>query len=149
MENNIKNRELSLTRTLNAPLDLVWEVFSNPDHVMQWWGPNGFTNSLELMNFTAGGEWKFVMHGPDGTNYPNRSVFTEIVPMEKIVFEHFNPHIIFNITFTAQGDQTLLNWHMLFDTTDLLELLDASNNVREGLTQNIARLEEYLEARKG
>lgn len=86
MENNIKDRELSLTRTLNAPIDLVWEVFSNPEHVMQWWGPNGFTNSLELMNFTAGGEWKFVMHGPDGTNYPNRSVFTEIVPMEKIAF---------------------------------------------------------------
>ena len=149
MESNTKDRELSISRTLNAPIDLVWEVFANPEHIMQWWGPDGFTNSLNIMDFAAGGEWKFIMHGPDGTDYPNRSVFKEIVPMEKIIFEHFDPNIMFTITFKEQGDQTLLNWHMLFDTADILAMLVKSNNAAEGLKQNIAKLEAYLAARKG
>lgn len=57
MENNTKDRELLITRTLNAPVELVWEVWSKAEHIAQWWGPNGFTNTITKMDFTPGGEW--------------------------------------------------------------------------------------------
>ena len=88
------NRQLRITKTLKAPIDLVWEVWTKPEHISNWWGPKGFTNTIHKMEFKKGGEWKFTMHGPDGTDYTNRSIFREIVPMKKIVFEHFNPHFI-------------------------------------------------------
>src|ERR1700761_3132189 len=105
MESNLKTPVLHISRTLNAPVELVWEVFSNPEHIMQWWGPEGFTNTLEVMDLQPGGDWNFIMYGPNGMNFPNHSVFREIVPLEKIYFEHYNPHIMFTITFEAQGDK--------------------------------------------
>ncbi|MGN6569752.1 MAG: SRPBCC domain-containing protein, partial [Flavipsychrobacter sp.] len=73
------NREIRLTRTLNAPVDLVWEAWTNPEHVANWWGPNGFTNTISKMDMQAGGEWNLVMHGPDGTDYDNKSIFREVI----------------------------------------------------------------------
>src|SRR5436190_19477576 len=70
-KNSTKNRELLLTRLLNAPIELVWEVWTNPEHIAQWWGPNGFTNTITKMDVQPGGEWDLVMHGPDGTDYKN------------------------------------------------------------------------------
>ena len=74
-KNSTKDRELLLTRVLNAPIELVWEVWTNPKHIAQWWGPNGFTNTITTMDMHPGGEWDLVMHGPDGTDYKNKSVF--------------------------------------------------------------------------
>jgi uncharacterized protein YndB with AHSA1/START domain len=147
MESNTKDRELSVSRVLNAPIDLVWEVFATPEHIMQWWGPEGFTNTLDVMDFVPGGEWKFIMHGPNGTDFSNLSVFKEIVVNEQIVFEHFNPHIMFTIGFEKQGDKTLLNWHMLFDTAKEFEAVAKANGAVEGLQQNIVKLEAYLASR--
>jgi uncharacterized protein YndB with AHSA1/START domain len=72
----------------------MWEVWTSPEHIANWWGPDGFTNTIHKMDFHEGGEWKLTMHGPDGTNYPNRSIFKEIIPLKKIVFQHFNPNFI-------------------------------------------------------
>lgn len=96
---NTERRQLSISRTLKAPIELVWEVWTTPEHIAQWWGPNGFTNSIQQMDVREGGEWKLTMHGPDGTNYPNRSIYKEIVLHKKIVFEHFNPHFITTVVF--------------------------------------------------
>ena len=115
---------------------------------MQWWGPKGFTNTPDVMDFKAGGEWNFTIHGPDGTNFANHSVFREILPNEKIAFEHFNPHILFTITFQEQGDKTLLNWHMLFDSAEQFEAVVKAHGADEGLKQNIVKLEAYLEGLK-
>ena len=57
----------------------------DPKHVVQWWGPNGFTTTIQEMDFRRGGVWTLVMHGPDGTDYPNYSTFQEIVYPERIV----------------------------------------------------------------
>ena len=86
----VKNfdREIFLTRDFAAPRELVWEAMTNPKHVVNWWGPRGFTTTIEKMDFRVGGIWKHVMHGPDGANYPNEKVFKEIVKPEKIVFSH-------------------------------------------------------------
>ncbi|MEZ4811293.1 MAG: SRPBCC family protein [Allomuricauda sp.] len=138
------NRELSISRILKAPIELVWEVWSNPDHIAQWWGPDGFTNSIKVMDFRDGGEWKFTMHGPDGTNYPNRSIFKEIVPYKKIVFEHFNPHFITTVVFEDRGDETLMSWNVVLDSAEILQALIKSHKADEGLKQNVEKLEKYL-----
>src|SRR5580658_456105 len=89
-KNDTSDRELRIWRVLDAPVELVWEVWTNPEHIAQWWGPNGFTNTIELMEVKPEGEWKLVMHGPDGTDYKNRSVFREVVPLKRIVYEHIS-----------------------------------------------------------
>lgn len=62
----------------------MWEAWTIPEQIAVWWGPNGFTNTIHIMDFKVDGEWKLTMHGPDGQNYANRSVFREIIPFEKL-----------------------------------------------------------------
>ncbi|MFD2098809.1 SRPBCC family protein [Flagellimonas iocasae] len=143
-----ENRQLSITRTLNAPIDLVWEVWSKPEHIAQWWGPSGFTNTIDKMDFKNGGEWNFMMHGPDGKNYPNRSVFTEIVPMKKIVYEHYNPHFTATILFEAMEEKTTINWTVVFDTQEMLQTVIKAHNADKGLEQNLEKLALYLAKQK-
>lgn len=72
MENkksSTQDREIILSRKLNAPIELVWEVWTKPEHIANWWGPDGFTNTINIMDVVNGGEWNLVMHGPDGTDY--------------------------------------------------------------------------------
>src|SRR5688572_27857058 len=100
VENSIADPELRLTRLLNAPVELVWEVFTDPEHIKQWWGPNDFTNTITKMEIEPGGEWDLVMHGPDGTDYKNKSVFKEIVKHKKIVYDHVSrPRFLTTIEF--------------------------------------------------
>ena len=87
-EHDIADRELVLSRLLNAPRTLVFDTWSDPAHVSQWWGPVGFTTTTHEMAFKVGGRWRFTMHGPDGTDYPNIIVYTEIVRPERICYDH-------------------------------------------------------------
>ena len=144
MESNTKDRELVITRTLNAPADLVWEVFTKPEHIANWWGPNGFTNTIYTMDVKPGGLWELVMHGPDGTDYKNKSVYKEIVPLKKIVFDHFNPDFTTTIQFEDLGEQTYIYWHMLFNTAEEFIQVVKTFKADEGLKQNIERLNAYL-----
>src|SRR6478736_4449749 len=110
---NVKNspattdRELRISRLLSAHKELVWEVFTNPDHIAKWWGPNGFTNTIQRMQVEPGGEWELVMHGPDGTDYQNKSIFREVVKPDRIVYEHITgPKFLATIEFTTEGKGT-------------------------------------------
>jgi uncharacterized protein YndB with AHSA1/START domain len=145
MENNTKDRELLITRTLNSPVELVWEVFTKPEHVVNWWGPNGFTNTINTMDVRPGGLWDLVMHGPDGTDYKNKSIFKEIVVNKKIVFNHFNPDFTTTIEFEEQGEQTHLRWHMLFNSVEEFIQVVKTFKADEGLKQNIEKLIVYLQ----
>jgi uncharacterized protein YndB with AHSA1/START domain len=144
MESNTKDREISITRTLNAPVELVWETFTNPEHIAQWWGPNGFTNTITKMDLRPGGEWLFVMHGPDGTDYKNNSIFKEIIPHKRIVFDHIAPNFTTTIEFEAQGDATLLKWYMLFESAELFIQLVKTFKADEGLKQNVEKWQAYV-----
>ncbi len=138
-------RELRLSRTFNAPISLVWEVFTTPDHIKNWWGPNGFTNTIHKMDVRPGGEWEFIMHGPDGKDYPNSNVFTEVVKHERIVFDHVSaPHHITTITFTASGGETTIEWHMIFDSKEEFEQVVKTYKADEGLVQNLEKLKVYM-----
>jgi uncharacterized protein YndB with AHSA1/START domain len=148
MENqksNTKDRELIISRKLNAPVDLVWEVWTKPEHIANWWGPNGFTNTITQMDMRPDGEWDLVMHGPDGTDYKNKSIFKEIIPFKKIVYEHVSaPKFITTIDFEEQGEQTLINWHMLFESAEQFMQVVKTFKADEGLKQNIEKLIVYL-----
>ncbi|WP_183575774.1 SRPBCC domain-containing protein [Mucilaginibacter sp. X5P1] len=139
-----ENREMHIARTFKAPIELMWEVWTNPEHIINWWGPNGFTSTIHTMDVKEGGEWTLTMHGSDGTDYANRSIFKEIIPFKKIVFEHFNPHFIATILFEAKGEETQMDWSMLFDTAEMRETIIKVHKADDGQKQNVERLEKYL-----
>jgi uncharacterized protein YndB with AHSA1/START domain len=108
---NNPNAAVSAERVLSANPRKVFAALEQPDQLAQWWGPKGFTNTFEQFEFKPGGRWVFVMHGPNGANYPNESVFREIQPDTKIVIEHVvKPWYKLTVTLTALGDQTHLAW---------------------------------------
>lgn len=140
------DRELRISRLLNAPRELVWKVFTEPDHIKNWWGPNGFTNTIFTMEVKEGGLWDFIMHGPDGTDYRNRSQYVEVVKPERLVFRHISgPNFTATITMQAQGNKTMLSWHMLFDSKEEFEAVVKAHGADEGLKQNIEKLDVYLQ----
>ena len=81
-------REITVTRVISASRETVFEMWTNPKHIAQWWGPRGFTNTIEEMDVRPGGVWRFVMHGPDGVDYPNKIVYREVVRPERLVYSH-------------------------------------------------------------
>ena len=82
------DREVVFRRLLDAPRELVWKVWSDPEHLHHWFGPAGFTLTTLEFAFVRDGVWRFIMHGPDGTDYPNLVVFREIVPPSRLVYEN-------------------------------------------------------------
>jgi uncharacterized protein YndB with AHSA1/START domain len=141
---NIKDRELRISQPFKAPIDLMWKVWTDPSHIVHWWGPKGFTSTINKMDFHEGGEWKLTLHGPDGTSYPNRSIFNEIIPQKKIVFEHFNPHFFTIVLFEKIDNETQVEWTLLFDTIEMREIVVKAHKADEGQKQNIERLEKYI-----
>jgi PhnB protein len=141
------DRELIITRVLNAPIELVWEVWTNADHIKNWWGPNGFSNTISKMELKPGGEWNLVMHGPDGKDYKNKSVFKKIMKHKKIVYEHISgPKFTATIEFKSEKNKTHLKWHMLFETKEEFIQTVKTFKADEGLKQNISKLEAYISA---
>lgn len=141
------DRELIITRLLDAPRELVWEVFTRPQHIKQWWGPNGFTNTIDKMEVRPEGIWEFVMHGPDGTDYKNKSIYKEVVKYERIVFEHVSgPKFITTLSFEDRGDKTFLKWHMLFGSKEEFIQVVKTFKADEGLKQNVEKLNAYVQA---
>jgi uncharacterized protein YndB with AHSA1/START domain len=141
-------REQSTSLLLDAPVEVVWEVWTKSEHIKHWWGPDGFTNTIEKMQVETGGEWTFIMHGPDGTNYPNRTIFREVAKYKKIVHEHFEPNFIAIITFESRGDQTILTWYKLYETKELYKLVEKHHKTNKGFKQTVARLKAYLDQNK-
>ena len=148
MENNQINtsdRELRITRVLDAPVALVWEAWTQPEHIAKWWGPDGFTNTITKMDLQAGGDWYLVMHGPDGTDYPNKSIFREVIVHKKIVYEHdSSPKFTATVQFEEMGEQTNISWHMLFETAEEFIRTVKTFKADEGLKQNIEKLNSYV-----
>jgi uncharacterized protein YndB with AHSA1/START domain len=137
--------EIVNRRILAAPREVVFEAFSNPDHLSQWWGPNGFTNTFAEFDFRPGGAWRLVMHGPDGANYENESEFIEIARPEKLVFVHLRPMHRYVMTVTFGGrdpEKTVLTWQMVFDPSP--ENAKLKHFIFDANEQNFDRLEACL-----
>lgn len=140
---NTADREIVSTRVMNAPRELVFKAWTDPKHLAQWWGPKGFTNTFHEFDLRPGGVWRFVMHGPDGTDYQNKSVFVELLKPERIVFNHVSgPQFQVTTTFGEQGGKTKVTFRMLFDT--VAECDKVKSFVPEANEQNFDRLESQL-----
>jgi len=141
----ITENEMSISRLINAPCDLVFEMWTNPEHIKHWWGPTGFTNTIYKMDFKEGGEWDFTMHGPNGMDYRNTNRYVKIVKNEKIILEHTGPPL-FRMTalFKAEGKKTLLSVTSHFESAELLKKVIEEFGAAEGLKQNIDKLEVYV-----
>jgi len=145
-------REIYIARDFNAPQALVWEAMTNPKHVVNWWGPGGFSITIEEMDFRVGGAWRHVMHGPDGVNYPNHSIFQEIVKPERIVFQHGGkreggPGVSFVSTWSFEklaADKTRVSIRMVFPSEPERDLVVKEFGAIEGGKQTLERLGEYL-----
>ena len=83
-----KPNEIRLVRLYDAPLAAVWDAWTDPAQVAQWWGPRGFTLTTHAKDLRPGGHWHYTMHGPDGTDYPNRTHYYEVVRHERLVYDH-------------------------------------------------------------
>lgn len=139
------DRDIVATRILNAPRELVFKAWTDPEHIGQWWGPNGFSITLHEMDVRPGGDWRFIMHGPDGRDYDNHNVYVEVVPPERLVFDHVSPprHRMTAI-FAEQGDKTRLDIRMEFESGSLRDHVAREYGAVKGLDQTLSRFEEYL-----
>lgn len=121
----------------------IFAAFSDPQRLAKWWGPNGFTNTIELFEFKNNGRWKLVMHGPDGTNYPNESVFAAIEPNQKIVIQHTSaPHFTLTVSLQNNAIGTTVVWEQVFADAAVGEKMRSI--CVPGNEQNLDRLQQLL-----
>jgi uncharacterized protein YndB with AHSA1/START domain len=139
-------REISHSRRFAAPRALVFRMFTEPEHIARWWGPNGFRLTIHEMDVRPGGHWRFVMHGPDGTDYPNHNQYREVVPPERLVISHVSePRHETTVVFTTLGAaETEVSFRMVFPTAALREAVARQYKAVEGLQQTLARLAELI-----
>jgi uncharacterized protein YndB with AHSA1/START domain len=146
------DREIVISRVFDAPRELVWNAWTDPKQVVRWWGPNGFTMTVEVMDVRPGGVWKHVMHGPDGTNYPNECVFRDVVSPERIVFSNDGhrengPSANFVSTWTFENEEvgkTRVTIRMVFETAEDRNRVVREFGAIEGGNQTLGRLAEHL-----
>lgn len=149
MLNDSADREMVIERVIHAPRELVFRAFTEPEHIKHWWGPNGFTNTIHEMEVRPGGVWRFIMHGPDGTDYPNKIVYVEVLPPERLVYEHSGDrgdgpvHFRSTVTLEAIDGKTKVTLRVLFPTADEFRRAMDFGAV-EGGQQTLARLDEYV-----
>lgn len=143
------DREIVITRRFDAPRALVYKVWTNPEHVGKWWGPQGFTTTTNEMDVRPGGVWRFIMHGPDGVDYPNRIEYVEVVEPERLHFLHggddedgAEPFRV-TVTFTEYEGQTEVTMRQVYASAE-----DRQKSVDfgaiEGGNQTLDRLGAYL-----
>ena len=139
------DREIVATRVFDAPRELVFETWTDPRHISNWWGPRGFTTTTHQMDVRPGGVWRHTMHGPDGTGYPNEIVFREVVKPERLVYDHeSDPKFRSTVTFADQGGKTKVTARLLFESATLRNKVAAEHHAEEGLQQTLERLGEQL-----
>jgi uncharacterized protein YndB with AHSA1/START domain len=140
-------RELILQRQVPFARERVWQAMTAPEHVNAWWGPDGFKNAAVTMDFRVGGLWNFVMVGPDGRRYPSQSVFKEISPPSKLVFDHGDGERVWfeaTVTLEETGGGTLVTVRQLYPTQESRDTVVKEYGAIEGGKQHLAKLEAYL-----
>lgn len=142
------DRETEIVREIPFKRHLVWKAMTDTAHVNIWWGPDGFTCEDVKHDFRVGGEWSFIMVGPDGTRFPNHSVFTEIVPQSKIVYDHGDGETVWFVQFifleeTEKGTRVVLRHR--FPTKAFRDEVVEKYGAIEGGKQHLAKLEAYVQ----
>ena len=143
------DREIVISRVIDAPRELVFEAFTEVRHLSQWWGPEGFTTTTQSFEFRVGGEWDFVMHGPDGTDYSEWITWAEITPPERIALVHGesrgDPNAFESVlTFTPEGAATRIEMRTVFPTKEVHDEAVEKYHAIEGGQQTLDNLAAYV-----
>ncbi len=145
----VADREIVISRIIDAPSEVVFEAFTEVRHLSRWWGPVGFTTTTRAFEFRVGGEWDFTMHGPDGTDYPEWITWTELTPPERIEFlhgEHRDDPNAFEsvLSFVAEGATTRIEMRTVFPTTQARDEAVEKYHAIEGGQQTLSNLAAYV-----
>lgn len=143
-----KNKLILQTREFNAPPELVFDAWTSAEKIGAWWGPNGFTTTTYKMDFRSGGEWEYIMHGPDGTDYPNYIRYREIINARKIEYDHGEYpeepfHFSVTVTFEEKDGRTFLTQRLIFPSQEARDKTVEFGAI-EGGKQTLNRLGDYL-----
>lgn len=143
------DREIVISRAIGAPRELVFDAFTEVRHLSQWWGPEGFTTTTRAFEFCVGGEWEFVMHGPDGTDYSEWITWTEIARPERIAMLHGesrgDPNAFESVlTFAPDGAVTRIEMRTVFPTRELRDEAVERYHAIEGAEQTLSNLNAYV-----
>jgi uncharacterized protein YndB with AHSA1/START domain len=143
------DREIVISRVIGAPRELVFEAFTAVRHLSRWWGPNGFTTTTRSFEFRVGGNWDFVMHGPDGTDYQEWITWREIVAPDRIALLHGespdDPNAFESVlTFEPAGDETRIVMRTVFPTKELRDEAAEKHHAVEGGEQTLSNLAAYV-----
>lgn len=142
------DRVIVLERVFDAPRSLVFRTWTDARHLPRWMGPKGFTITTHAIDVRPGGSWNYIMHGPDGTNYDNFMRFLEIVPNERLVYDHGEtpdgpPHFRVTVTFEEEGAKTRMRHRMVFPTAAAVEVVKGFGAVELGY-QTLDKLAEQI-----
>lgn len=141
---SVPDCEIVSTRSVNYPIELVFTAWSNPNHLKNWWGPNGFTNTFNEHDFRVGGKWSFIMHGPDKGNYANECEFIKIEKPALIAWKRYSKPLFKVVAAFEEVSETTtkITFRMIFDTPE------ESNKLRPFVVdkneENFDRLEVEL-----
>ncbi|MBZ5588795.1 MAG: SRPBCC domain-containing protein [Acidobacteriia bacterium] len=138
----------STSREIPATIEQVFAAFSHPERLARWWGPAGFTNTFSICEFENGGRWSFIMHGPDGRNYPNENVFAEIESPTKVVVQHVSePKYRLTIGLASAAAGTVVSWSQTFESSEVAGRIE--HIVVPANEQNLERLSVEVSRKLG
>jgi uncharacterized protein YndB with AHSA1/START domain len=149
MATKTKSNEIRITRIYNAPVQAVWEAWTDPEQVAKWWGPRGFTLTTHSKDIRAGGSWKYTMHGPDGVDYPNDTKYFEVEKCAKLVYDHGGnddqpPLFRVTVLFSEVSGKTKMEMSMALSTPEAAEGMRKFIKMAGG-NATWDRLAEFLE----
>ncbi len=141
--------EIRITRIYDAPVETVWDAWTDPEQVAQWWGPRGFSLTTHSKDLRVGGTWRYTMHGPDGVDYPNKTLYLEVEEHAKLVYDHGGsddtpPMFRVTVLFSEVGGKTKMDMSMALPTPEAAA--ETRKFIKKaGGDSTWDRLAEYLE----
>lgn len=145
------NKTITMERTLSAPVALVWEAWTQPDHIAKWWGPKGMKTKIVTHEFKVGGHWKFTMDMPNGNEFISEGTYSEIIVNEKIVtsanFRPMTEGVELHILLAADGDKTLFTFKVVHPTEEYCKqqeqmgIYNGWGSVFNGLEEHLSTME--------
>ncbi|MGB5237806.1 MAG: SRPBCC domain-containing protein [Flavobacteriaceae bacterium] len=145
---NRDNRTLTIERTLNAPIQLVWDAWTQPGHIAKWWGPKGMETRVEVHELKVGGAWKFSMKMPDGRDFIAEGVYKELSPPNKLVtsadFKPMTEGVTLEVILKAQGNQTHFTFNVVHPSEEYCRQQEAMG-FKNGWGSTFDRLAELVE----
>lgn len=144
-----KPNEIYITRVYDAPVKAVWDAWTDPKQAAQWWGPRGFTITTHSKELRVGGKWIYTMHGPDGVDWPNITVYHEVEKHSRLVYDHgateTQPALFrVTVTFEETKGKTKMDMTMALATAEAAE--ETKKFIKKaGGNSTWDRLAEYLD----